>query len=90
KMGAEPFIVPAMGSHGGGTAEGQVEVLESLGVTEEYCEAPIHSSMDVVQIGETEDGLPVYMDKIAHGSDGVIVINRIKAHTDFKAKIESG
>jgi hypothetical protein len=90
EMGAEPFIVPAMGSHGGATAEGQVEILESLGVTEEYCGAPIRSSMEVVELGETERGVPVYMDRIASEADGVVLVNRIKAHTDFRSTIESG
>jgi hypothetical protein len=79
-----------MGSHGGATAEGQVELLESFGITEKYCQAPILSSMDVVTIGETEEGIAVYMDQHAFGSDGVILINRIKLHTDFKSNIESG
>ncbi|HZC19500.1 MAG TPA: lactate racemase domain-containing protein [Rubrobacteraceae bacterium] len=87
---ANPFIVPAMGSHGGATAEGQVQILESLGVTEKFCEAPIRSSMEVVQLGETERGIPVYMDRIASKSDGVIVVGRIKLHTDFRSTIESG
>lgn len=87
---ASPFIVPAMGSHGGATAEGQVEVLASLGITEAYCEAPILSSMEVVQLGSTHRGTPVYMDKHAFESDGVLLINRIKTHTDFKSDIESG
>ena len=90
EMGAEPFIVPAMGSHGGATAEGQVEILESLGVTEEFCGAPIRSSMEVVELGETERGVPVYMDRIASEADGVVLVNRIKAHTDFRAPVESG
>ena len=90
EMGAEPFVVPAMGSHGGATAEGQVEILDSLGVTEESCGAPIRSSMDVVEIGETERGVPVYMDRIASEADGVVLVNRIKAHTDFRSSIESG
>jgi nickel-dependent lactate racemase len=90
EMEAEPFIVPAMGSHGGATAEGQVEILESLGVTEEFCGAPIRSSMEVVEIGETERGGPVYMDRIASEFDGVVLVNRIKAHTDFRSSIESG
>ncbi|TLS38430.1 lactate racemase domain-containing protein [Pseudalkalibacillus caeni] len=90
KLGAKPFVVPAMGSHGGATAEGQKEVLESLGVTEDYCGVPILSSMEVEEIGKTEEGLPVYMDKHAWNADGVIVMGRIKAHTDFKAPIESG
>jgi hypothetical protein len=90
EMEAEPFIVPAMGSHGGATAEGQVEILDSLGVTEEFCGAPIRSSMDVVEIGETERGVPVYMDRIASEAEGVVLVNRIKAHTDFRSSIESG
>ena len=90
EMEAEPFIVPAMGSHGGATAEGQVEILESLGITEESCGAPIRSSMEVVEIGETDRGVLVYMDKIASEADGVVLVNRIKAHTDFRSSIESG
>ncbi|MCL6599776.1 MAG: lactate racemase domain-containing protein [Alicyclobacillus macrosporangiidus] len=92
QLGAEPFIVPAMGSHGGATAEGQREVLESLGVTEDFCEAPIRSSMDVVQIGTTPQGMPVFMDAQAAAADGVVVVGRVKLHTDFKSPIgiESG
>ena len=90
EMGAEPFIVPAMGSHGGATAEGQVEILASLGVTEEACGAPIRSSMETVEIGETARGVPVFMDRLASEADGVVVVNRIKAHTDFRAEVESG
>ena len=90
EMEAEPFIVPAMGSHGGATAEGQVEILDSLGVTEEFCGAPIRSSMEVVEIGKTERGVPVYMDRIASEADGVVLVNRIKAHTDFRSNVESG
>ena len=90
EMDAEPFIVPAMGSHGGATAEGQVEILESLGITEESCGAPIRSSMEVVELGETGRGVPVYMDKIASEADGVVLVNRIKAHTDMRGAIESG
>jgi hypothetical protein len=88
--GASPFIVPAMGSHGGATAEGQVEILRSLGVTEEACGAPIRSSMEVAELGRTPGGVPVYMDRNAHGADGVILVNRIKAHTDFRGRVESG
>lgn len=90
KAGGEPFIIPAMGSHGGGTAEGQAEVLKNLGVTAERVGAPIISSLDVVQIGETEEGLPVYLDKNAAGADGIILVNRVKAHTDFHGPTESG
>src|ERR687893_229081 len=88
--GAEPFIVPAMGSHGGATAEGQVEILSSLGVTEESVGAPIKSSMEVVELGQTESGVPVFMDRIASEADGVIVVGRIKQHTDFRSDVESG
>ncbi|WP_261798116.1 nickel-dependent lactate racemase [Brevibacillus massiliensis] len=92
RMGAEPYIVPTMGSHGGATAKGQVEVLESLGVTEDFCGAPIKSSMEVEQVGTTEDGMPVYVDKNALAADGIILMGRIKVHTDFKSPIgiESG
>lgn len=92
KMGASPFIVPTMGSHGGATAEGQIEVLEGYGVTEAFCGAPLLSSMDVVQVGETPSGMPVYVDKYAAEADGVLLMGRIKVHTDFKSPIgiESG
>jgi Lactate racemase N-terminal domain len=88
--GASPFIVPAMGSHGGATAEGQVEILRSLGVTEESVGAPIRSSMEVVELGETESGVPVFMDRIASEADGVVIVGRIKQHTDFRSDVESG
>jgi hypothetical protein len=90
RRGAEPFIIPSMGSHGGATAEGQVEVLESLGITEKFCGAPIVSSMEVVQIGETSDGVPVYIDRNAWEADGILLMGRIKVHTDFKSQFESG
>lgn len=91
-LGAEPRIIPTMGSHGGATAEGQTEILQSLGITEQYCGAPILSCMDVTQIGETSEGLPVYVDRHILASDGVILVARIKLHTDFKSDrgIESG
>src|SRR3712207_8455914 len=88
--GARPFIIPAMGSHGGATAEGQVEILRSLGVTEESVGAEIRSSMEVVELGETGSGVPVYMDRIASEADGVVIVGRIKQHTDFRSDIESG
>ncbi|MFM1655610.1 lactate racemase domain-containing protein [Brevibacillus sp. B_LB10_24] len=88
--GGHPFIVPAMGSHGGATAEGQQEVLESLGVTEAFVEAPICSSMEVVEVGRLPNGLPVYIDKNAYSADKIIVINRIKPHTAFRGPVESG
>ncbi|GAA4856961.1 lactate racemase domain-containing protein [Paenibacillus vulneris] len=90
QAGGEPFIVPCMGSHGGATAEGQKEVLHHLGVTEEAMGAPIRSSMEVVKIDELPNGLPVYVDKIASTADAIVVINRVKPHTAFRGRIESG
>jgi len=88
--GAEPFIIPAMGSHGGATAEGQLKICESYGVTQEYCGCPIRSSMQTVEIGRSETGHPVFIDHYAARADGIIAINRIKAHTGFSAAYESG
>lgn len=88
--GAVPFIVPAMGSHGGATAEGQVEVLKNLGITEETVGAPIYSSMDVVEIARTELGLPVYLDRIASEADGILLLNRVKTHTSIYGAYQSG
>ena len=90
KWGAEPFIVPAMGSHGGATAEGQRAIIESYGVTEEFCGAPIRSSMQTKYIGKTEDGRDVYIDRNAAEADGIVVVGRIKPHTDFRGPYESG
>ena len=89
-LGASPFIVPCMGSHGGATAEGQIEVLESLGITEKSVGAPILSSVEVEEIGRTKFGTPVLVDKNLLGADKIIVVNRIKPHTDFEGEIESG
>jgi hypothetical protein len=89
-LGARPFIFPAMGSHGGATAEGQTAMLVHYGVTEAFTGAPILSSMETVEISRTQDGVPVFIDKNASEADGIIVINRIKPHTKFKAPIESG
>lgn len=89
-VGGEPFIVPAMGSHGGATAEGQIDVLEQLGVTEQAVGAPIRSSMEVVEIGRLPNGLPIYVDQLAYEADQVVVINRIKPHTAFRGPVESG
>ena len=88
--GAHPFIVPAMGSHGGATDEGQEMMLTHLGVTEQSVGCPIRSSMETVEVGVLDNGMSVRMDKLAHESDGIIVFNRIKPHTDFRAPIESG
>ncbi len=90
EMGAEPFIVPAMGSHGGASAEGQKKVLESYGITEAYTGASIRSSMEVVELPAEELDNKVYMDKLASQADGTIIINRIKVHTAFHGSIESG
>lgn len=91
-MGAEPFIIPAMGSHGGATAQGQTEVLRSYGVDEAHVHAPVCATMEVVQIGETEGEprIPVFMDRLAWEADGVLAINRVKPHTDFHGPHESG
>ncbi len=90
-LGAKPFLVPCMGSHGGATAEGQVKMLHHLGITEEYVGAPIVSSMEVKEIGRTRFGTPVLVDKnICEQADKIVVVNRIKPHTDFDHDVESG
>lgn len=89
EWGAEPFIIPSMGSHGGGTAEGQREILAGYNVTEESMEVPIISSMEVVQYGEL-NGIPLYCDKNAYEADGVVIFNKVKPHTDFRGRHESG
>jgi hypothetical protein len=90
KLGAEPFIFPAMGSHGGATAEGQRGVLAEWGITPERMGCPIHSSMEVVRVGETPTGIAVFCDASAFGSDGIVLVNRVKIHTDFHGPTESG
>lgn len=92
EKGAEPFVIPAMGSHGGATPEGQIKMLESIGITEDSVGAPICAAMDTVEIGSFDLGrrIPVHMDKFAHNADGIILINRIKSHPSFRAKYESG
>lgn len=85
-----PFIVPAMGSHGGGTAAGQLEILESYGISEKTMGVPVVTGQEVIQIGTTKSGVPVVIDKQAYEADMIIVINRIKCHTDFSGKYESG
>ncbi len=89
-LGASPYVVPCMGSHGGATAEGQVEVLESLGITEKSVGAPILSSIEVEKIGKTRFGTPVLIDKNILKADKIILVNRIKPHTDFRGAFESG
>lgn len=88
--GAEPFVVPAMGSHGGGTADGQRAVLAGLGVTEAAVGAPIMATMDTVPVGTVLDGFAVRTDRYAAGADAIVPINRIKPHTDFRGPVESG
>lgn len=90
RYGAQPFVVPAMGSHGGATAEGQIEILKYLGVEEETVGCPIVSSMSVTQVGKLDNGLLVWMDKAASEADGIVVINRIKPHSAFSGDYESG
>ncbi len=90
EMGTEPFVIPAMGSHGGATAEGQREVLAHLGVTEAFIGCPIRATMEVRQVATADNGDPVYADKFAVEADGVILVGRIKPHTDFSSTYESG
>ncbi len=89
-LGAKPFIVPAMGSHGGGTVEGQLKVLKGFGVTEDYIGAPIRGTMETVIVAKTNKGLPVHFDRFASEADHVFVCNRVKPHTRFVGPIESG
>jgi hypothetical protein len=88
-LGARPFVFPAMGSHGGGTPEGQLSVLAHYGITEATMGCPIRATMEVTQVGEAL-GLPVWLDRQAGEADWIGLVNRIKPHTDFKGSIESG
>ncbi|UCD71040.1 MAG: DUF2088 domain-containing protein [Syntrophobacterales bacterium] len=90
KWGAQPFIIPAMGSHGGAKAKGQEDIVAGYGITEEKMGVPVLSSLEVVQVATLSNGMPVYCDRIAHESDGIVVVNRVKPHTDFKGDYESG
>ena len=90
KLRGKPFIIPAMGSHGGATAEGQLDVLAGYGITEESMGVPIKSSMEAVEIGASKDSIPVYLDKNAVTANHIVVINRLKPHTRFVGEIESG
>ena len=89
-LGAEPFVVPAMGSHGGATAEGQRAMLESLGMTEAAIGCEIRATMETIEVARTGDGMPLYLDRNAAGADRIMPVNRIKPHTCFKGPIESG
>src|SRR5260370_18770342 len=90
ELGARPFLVPTMGSHGGGTAEGQRQVLESYGITEEFVGVAIKASMEVVSLGTTSEGFPVVLDKYASEADHIGVVARVKPHTGYHGPIESG
>jgi len=90
EAGARPFIVPAMGSHGGATADGQRAILEGFGITESFVGAPIRPSMDTIQLGTTPDGIPLHFARAAHDADRIVVVNRVKPHTNFSGTIESG
>lgn len=90
KLGAAPFIVPAMGSHGGATADGQAKVLKQLGIEDATMGVPVVSAMEVVEVGQTSTGVPVYLDKAASEAEGIFVVNRIKPHTDFNGDVGSG
>ena len=87
---ANPFFIPAMGSHGGATAKGQEKILSGFGITEKTAGAPVRSSMEVIELPQGDSPVPVFIDKNAYNADGVILINRIKPHTDFTSKYESG
>lgn len=90
ELGTKPFIVPAMGSHGGATAEGQLQVLARYGVTPESMDVPILSSMETVEIGRMSWGLPVLVDRHAYEADHIVLANRVKPHTNFRCHVESG
>jgi hypothetical protein len=90
KTGGKPILIPTMGSHGGASTEGQIKVLNSLGITQETVGAPIEATMEVDEIGRLSNGLPIFVDKNALRADGIIIVSRVKPHTDFKDSIESG
>ena len=90
RLGAEPFVVPAMGSHGGATADGQAQVLAKMGVTEQAVGAPVHAQMEVVALGEAAPGLPAFCDKLAAAADATLILGRVKPHSSFRGRYESG
>ena len=90
EAGGAPFILPAMGSHGGATADGQKQVLAGYGITEESMGAPVEATMEVIQVDQLEDGTPVLVNKLALEADGVVLVNRVKPHTSFRGTFESG
>ncbi|HJM60445.1 MAG TPA: hypothetical protein QF813_03020 [Alphaproteobacteria bacterium] len=87
---AEPFVFPAMGSHGGGNAEAQAGLLVGYGIEEGSIGAPVRATMETVVVAKTDQGIPIHMDKYAHGADGVVIINRVKPHTSYRGPVESG
>lgn len=89
-IGAEPFIVTAMGSHGGGTEEGCLKILKDMGITSEICGVDVKADTDVVLLGKTRGGIDVYTDKNSYEADMTILVNRIKPHTEFNGRYESG
>jgi hypothetical protein len=89
-QGMHPFLFPAMGSHGAASAEGQAQVLAHYGITEASMGCPLVSQLEVVSLGKTAEGIEAFMDKVAYDSDGVMLVGRVKWHTDFAGKIESG
>jgi hypothetical protein len=89
-LGASPFIVPAMGSHAGGIAEGQRDVIERYGITEPYCGCPIRASMETTIVCQAQEGFPVHFDRFAYQADHVVVCGRVKPHTNFTGDVESG
>ena len=90
ELGASPFIVPAMGSHAGGMAEGQRALIERYGITEQYCGCPIHASMETAIVCRAQEGFPVHFDRHAYQADHVVVCGRVKPHTNFTGDVESG
>src|SRR6266566_7337799 len=90
EVGARPFVVPAMGSHGGATVEGQRAILAGYGITEDGIGAPIRASMETVDLGATDGGIPIHFDRTALEADHVAIVNRVKPHTNFAGEIESG
>ncbi|MDO8391341.1 MAG: DUF2088 domain-containing protein [Actinomycetota bacterium] len=89
-LGAEPFVVPAMGSHGGAKAEGQLAMMAALGMTEESLGAEIRATMETVEVARTAEGMPLYLDRHAAGADRILPVNRIKPHTCFRGPLQSG
>src|SRR6185369_12266743 len=90
EQGMQPFLFPAMGSHGAASAAGQADVLAHYGITEASVVCPVVSQLEVVSLGHTADGIEAFMDRTAYEADGVMLVGRVKWHTDFDGKIESG